>query len=316
MKSTATKIHYSHFVLLLGWVLIFFALILNIWAIEFFFVPDKTLEWPNTFYVFIFQILLGITGIIFLTVHANHNNLERYFYHTGLKKLALHTFLLLLFIDISLQVIFFLTLNHGELGLLHGLFHLNWEKNIPSTYSALQFLLAGLIALYCMKSTGSNQNQLQQGRYVWLFVAMLLFYLGVDEYFSFHEDAEVLLVKLNWIAADYDNELGGFGYAWTIVGGLFVVGIGIPLSFLFFKIFSRYHYLIYLLLLSGGVFVLGAIGMENFQVYIKAHSLNINGQYILMLEEFFEMLGVSIAIFVFICYIGEIKSQEINDLIG
>lgn len=311
MKSTTSIFRRnSRLLLLVGWALIFLSMLLNVWVIEFLFVPDHILEWPNTFYLYLAQILVGITGVISLIVHTNYDIIEKYFYQTELKELALHAFLVLLFIDILLQILFLLTVNHpgdSDLGLLYKLFHLDWEKNIPSTYSALQLILAGLIALYCMKMEGNRQDSLLQGKYVWLCVAIVLFYLGADEYFSFHEDAEMLLVKLNVISEDYDSTLGGYGYAWTIVGGLCVIGIAIPFTILFFRMFSNYRYLLYILLLSGGVFVLGAIGMENFQVYVEAHGVDIEKRYILMLEEFFEMLGVSIAIFVFIRYCGEIK---------
>jgi len=319
MNTAATTFRNSRPVLLLGRALIFLALILNVWAIEFLFVPDQMLESPNTFYVYLSQIFLGISGIICLIVHARYDALERYFYQTDLRDFALHACLFLVFINILLQFLFLSTVNHpgySDLGLLyklfHKLFHLSIEKNIPSTYSALQLILAGLIALYCMKVERKNLDSLLQGKYVWFCVAIVLFYLGVDEYFSFHEDAELLLVNLNWISADYDKQLGGFGYAWTIVGGFFAVCVGVPFSFIFFRIFSKYRYLLYLLLLSGGIYVLGAIGMENLQVYVDVHSVKIEKKYLLMLEEFFEMLGVSITIFVFIRYCGEIKSIEVQ----
>ena len=295
---------------LLGWALIVAAFFLNVRVVEVFFVPDSVLEWPNTFYVVLFQIVLGITGVIFLAIHTKHSAIKSYFSQTETKTLALHAFFFLLSINILLQVLFILTVNHpgdSDLGLLHRLFHLSREKNVPSTYSALQLILAGIAALYCMKMESKRKDSLKQLKYVWLCVAIVLFYMGVDEYFSFHEDAELLLVKINLISSDYDNELGGFGYAWTIVGGFFVVVIGVPFLFFFAMIFSNYRYLLYLLVLSGGIFVLGAIGMENFQVYIKAHSVSLDSKHILMLEEFFEMLGVSLAIFVFVRFYGEIQ---------
>ncbi len=106
-----------------------------------------------------------------------------------------------------------------------------------------------------------------------------------------------------------NNELGGFGYAWTIVMGVVVVSVGIPFLYYFLKIFTAYRYLLYVLILAGVVFVLGAIGMENFQVYIKSYGVGVNRFYILMLEEFFEMVGVSLAIFVFIRFYGELQNS-------
>ena len=243
-------------------------LLLNIWVVEFLFVPDAELEWPNTFYVYLFQILVGIIGVICLIIQATHDAIQRYFFQTEIKKLALHAFLFLFSIDILLQILFLVTVNHpgdSDLGFLYWLFHLNIEKNVPSTYSALQLILSGVAALYCMKMAGRCHDSLKQLKYTWLCVAIVLFFLGADEYFSFHEDAEFLLVKLNLISSGYDNELGGFGYAWTLVGGFFFVVIGFSFSIFFFKIFSNYRYLLSLLFLSGGIFVLGAIGMEKFR---------------------------------------------------
>ncbi len=253
-----------------GLALVFSAIFLNVWVVELLFVPDSVVEWPNTFYLYIFQIFLILSGIFFLLVFKNRNAVEAYFLETDKTKIALHAFFLLLFLDLMLQLAFMILYGkRADLGLLYRLFHLDREYNVPSTFSALQLMLAGVAAIYCMKIEDKRDEPVKFFKYVWLSVAMVLFLMGIDEYFSFHEDAELLLVNLNLMSSDYDNELGGFGYAWTIVMGVVVVSVGIPFLYYFLKIFTAYRYLLYVLILAGVVFVLGAIGMENIKVYIK-----------------------------------------------
>ena len=193
--------------------------------------------------------------------------------------------------------------------MLHKLFHLNIEKNVPSTYSAFQLVLASLASILCFKIKGNVGDPLTHFKYAWLGAALILFYMGLDEYFSFHEDAGTVLGKSNLIPSDFLMEFKQYGYAWTIVGVGLIVTLGLPLLFLFYRIFFGHRYLYYLLILSGGVFVLGAIGMENLQVYLFTHEVHMDRRYILMLEELFEMTGVSLAIFVFLRFYNE---QEPN----
>jgi hypothetical protein len=296
----------------MGWIFISVAVIVNIRTVELLFVTDQELEWPNTFYIYSAQMLSFAAGIFLLITYAYRHRIHAYLHDTPLKTLSVHFFFLLVLVDVLLQVFFALTVSHpgdGDLGLFYRLFHLDWEKNVPSTYSAIKLIIAGYAAGCCMQADKKSSIGKMPIRYIWLIVATLLILMGIDEYFSFHEDAELILVKLKIISPDYDNTLGGYGYAWTIVGMSFAVIIGLPAIFLFLKIFSKYKYLFYLLLISGFVFLWGAVGMENLQVYLRFFHPDLTATGVLMLEEFFEMMGVSLAIFVFVRYIGEEKQQ-------
>lgn len=313
MKNYIISLCNPRLIQLSGWVLISLACLLNIWLIEFLFVPDKLLEWPSTFYVYLLQFFLCLTGLTLVLIYANISAFKRYFDQTELKDLALTIFLFLVIIDILLLACFGLTVNHpgdNDLGLLFRLFHIDWEKNIPSTYSALQLLSAGFIALYCQQLEAHRQGLYRPGKYVWLGVSIVLFYMSIDEYFSLHEEMGTFIEKIKLLPTSVNYRLEGYGFTWTLVGGFFVLLIGVPCAFLFFRIFSWCRYLLYLLLLSGIMFVLGAIAMENFQVYIQDHGVNIERTYIMMLEEFFEMFAVSLAIFVFLRYAGELNTWD------
>ncbi len=226
----------------------------------------------------------------------------KYFREVPIKTKAIHLLVGLFFIDVLMQVLFAVTLNSKSV-LYNKLFHLDVEKNIPSFYSSIKLFLAGILAIDCMQVDKKGRFLKIPYRFVWLFIGVFLLLMGIDEYLSFHEDFDQILFRLKVISPAFDT-LGGYGLPWTIIGATIAAIVALPASVIYIKIFYDYKYLLFTLFTAGFIFVLGAIGAENFDMYMQAHR-GYEGHAVLMFEEFFEMIAISIVCFVFMRYRGE-----------
>ena len=175
-------------------------------------------------------------------------------------------------------------------------FNFDKEQNIPTFYSAMAlvfcFVLLFLISLEHRKS--GNKYVL------WMFLSFIFLFLGIDEISSLHE---IMGKKVR----AFLNTSGVFFFAWIIP-----YGIGIIVLLLgYIRFLKRLPRNIRnLFLLSGVIFVGGALGMEMVGGWHSERYGEENLPYSLIytLEESLEMIGVIIFIYALISYI----EQEFN----
>lgn len=230
------------------------------------------------------------------------HQLYAYLKEKNLKSLSLQVFLFLIFIDIVLQVLAYVTINH-KIAFLNRMFHLDMEMNISSIYSSAQLIFVGLVVYACMPVDKKTRVGRIQVSYVWLAIGTILVLMGLDELFSVHEGADAVLYDLK-ILEPGQSPLQDFGWLWTLVAAPLALVVGAMAAVYTYRIFSRYRHLFYMLLLAGVVFVSGAILVENFGVYFWKSTGEVSYT-IIMIEEFMEMAAVSLAAFVFLRYLGE-----------
>ncbi|WP_339923145.1 hypothetical protein [uncultured Cyclobacterium sp.] len=207
-------------------------------------------------------------------------------------------FLLLLLNFLSI----FLAINHDGSNTLESfiirLFDFNQEANIPSFFSSLQFLTASILLLVITiyKKTSGK-------KYIgWLGMTLLFFLLMVDEAVSIHEFLLGFLVeKYNSSTLFYYVSLFAFG----------LVLLGIVLIYIpFFNHLNRK--LLFSMLLSAGVFLLGAIVFETIgNNTLDTDGLSFGYRLIYTIEETLEMLGLAIFINTLNWYVA-IKMQKIS----
>lgn len=208
----------------------------------------------------------------------------------------------MLLADMLMLALYFISLKYASEPVIR-LFHVNIEKNIPSTYSALKLLLAGVVACSCAGLAGDKRISRVASRNVWMAVGTILTLMAADEYFALHEQIDTIFYQLGLVTGELP--LGGYAWPWTIIGGLSVLTVGIPLAIYMYRIFSgsRLLRLLYLLLFfAGSVFVLGAIGLEDLDYYQYAFHGSAGTNIIMGLEESLEMAAVSLVVFVFVRY--------------
>jgi hypothetical protein len=172
------------------------------------------------------------------------------------------------------------------------LFDLNIEHNIPSYYSSILLLAAGVLLL-CI-ATWARSRREPDVRY-WTGLGAIFVFLSMDEMIELHE---MLTNPLR-----YRFDLPGFlFYAWVIPYALFALTVALVYLRFLWRLPPRTRWLI---IASGAIFVLGAIGME----VATAHLLTVTSDrraYLLAehLEEFLEMAGVSLFIYGLTDYIA------------
>lgn len=127
-------------------------------------------------------------------------------------------------------------------------FDLGHEPSIPAFYSSVAMLACafGLLVLGLHDPQGGHTRR----RY-WLALAALFACLAIDENVMFHEMGTAMMERLNWS--------GPFYFSWVIPGAIFSILVALAFTPFLIDLPRRTGGLI---LLSGAVFVSGAIGME------------------------------------------------------
>jgi hypothetical protein len=190
-------------------------------------------------------------------------------------------------------VIFKHHLDNAYLIRLARVFSLDSEMNVPTFYSSLALLFcATLLIIISVSHKRSGKPSL-----AWLFLAIIFTFLSIDEISTLHE-------KLIDLSREAFNASGVFYYAWVIpYGAALVVFLVVYFRFLL----SLPKKIMILFIVSGSIFVLGALGMELVGgLHTELHGTN-NWTYSLMttFEELLEMVGIVIFIYTLLTYIVE-----------
>ncbi len=207
---------------------------------------------------------------------------------------------LLLALDLAMGVLFLLTRNSPSVGLMRA-FHLDVEYNVPSTYSTLQLILAGVFAFKCARVDRERRLGGVRASTVWLAISAVLMIMAADEFFAIHERSDYLLYGLY---GRYPSlaQLGGYAWPWTVFGFILAVAVAVPMARYTWRIFAGRRRYFFLLALAGLIFVVAAAGIEDFDVYMLHFHAGFKEDYVTLVEEVLEMVAVSLAAFVFVAY--------------
>ncbi|MBD3629487.1 hypothetical protein [Cyclobacterium sp.] len=206
-------------------------------------------------------------------------------------------------------ILFLLVLNMVSLWIQHAveekrplhdffirLFDFNQEANVPAFFSSLLLLMAsGLLFLIYFNKKKKNRKSIG-----WLGLALVFVFLSLDEATQIHE-------FLIGHSREYFDASGYLYYAWIIpysAGLLLLALIYIPF---FWRLDKK---MLILMILSGVIFIAGAIGME----MMGGNEINNSGfglRYMIYysVEETLEMIGVSIFIYSLIWYLSVKKNK-------
>lgn len=194
--------------------------------------------------------------------------------------------------------VFIEVLENSVLWRLLTLFDVDYEANFPTYYSSLLLLLSSLLLMYIASATKADRGKYHTH---WLGLAATFLFLATDEILQLHE---MLIEPLRAIL----DTSGFLFYAWVI-----------PYAFLLLLVGLLYlRFLAYLpkrirnlFLLSGAVYVGGALGFEMIVGYIMTSNIVTDTRTLyalttlsLHLEELLEMLGTALFIYSLILYIG------------
>lgn len=179
---------------------------------------------------------------------------------------------------------------------VHGLvalFDFDTEKNIPTFYSTFALLFVSVLLLFITLV----HKKLNSSYLPWLGLAIIFLFLSLDEFVSIHERITTPVSKLLITSGQVHPA------AWTIPYG---VGLVVLIIVYFRFLMDLPKRIRKLFLLSGTIFVAGAIGFEFFGGrHVKLYGEdNLMFSLFYTCEEFLEMLGIVFFIYTLLSYIA------------
>ncbi len=175
---------------------------------------------------------------------------------------------------------------------LAPLFYFDKEKNIPSLYSSLLLLSAGLLNYFIASVYQARKLPYR----AWLGLAVIMCFLGIDEFATLHEELTPL-VRMSL------GTSGIFYYAWVIPYGIGVLIFGITYLRFLYHLPPRTRKLF---ILAGSLYVFGALGFELagglYDEIYPGHSGFLHAL-LITCEEIFEMVGMTTFVYALLDYI-------------
>lgn len=205
---------------------------------------------------------------------------------------------ILIFISYGFDLFYYVT-DHDYIFGFRPLFNINTEMNIPSIFSALAILCSSML-LFALH-VRCRKSHMHEHRF-FLFFGFVFLFLAFDEAFSIHER---LWIITEWLGLAGSSSL--LHYAWVLPGSIFVALV----FFLSIKFLRQTDAVTRnLMLLSGFIFVGGAVGFEILSGFYldKNPDAFSNGPSIIYytivtIEEALEMLGIAVFIYTLLRYV-------------
>ena len=196
---------------------------------------------------------------------------------------------------------YFLDLDEAGFRLVQ-LFWIDSEGNIPTLFAFATLLSAALLLAFIARLRRQAQDRYSRH---WAVMAWVFVYLALDEGAAIHErTVEPVRWLLNQTSLP-SIEFFEIGPAWIILGAVFVLVFAFSYLRFLLHLPARTRYL---MILSGVIFVTGALGFE-----ILSHSYAVthgqeNAVYALLatVEESLEMLGIALFLYTLLLHIGSI----------
>lgn len=173
---------------------------------------------------------------------------------------------------------------------------LHTESAIPTWFAVV--LLAFNILLLVLIATAVRQAR-TGSPFPWLALAAVIAFLSMDEMLGLHERAGALLGR-HFIAR------GALTFPWVVAGAIFAAAVALAFSGFLLRLPRRTARLF---LISGGIYVGGALGIEVIEGATVA-AIGFGGLYYLevLVEEVMEMLGQAIFAFALLDHLGRSRT--------
>lgn len=182
-----------------------------------------------------------------------------------------------------------------------GWFDFNGEGNFPTLYSALLFFISAML-LYLITI---NEHQ-EKRKIKWRILCIVFIYLGVDEGVIIHEKFISIVRSFFEFLEISPSDL--FHYGWIIPYGIIFIVLGIYLLDFLKNLPLKTRKLF---ILSGLIFVIGALGFEMLGGRQDKLYGRDNLAYVVYytFEEFLEMTGLIVFIYSLVGYLKYVKGQ-------
>ncbi len=182
--------------------------------------------------------------------------------------------------------------DHDHMFGLVPLFDFNTENNIPTFYSAVALMFSAVLLLFI----GLSHKKSNEPYISWLGLSFIFAFLSIDEISVIHEK---LINPTRELLSTSAMSL----HAWVIPYGIAAILIAAIFSRFLLNLPNRYKRLF---ILSGAIFIGGAVGMEILGGLQIDHNGWDNMLYsaLYTIEETLEMLGIALFIYSLLSYIS------------
>ena len=224
----------------------------------------------------------------------------------------------LFLICIAIEVAFVLldiTVNRwqwSETGSIRRLFNIAREDGLASWFAVTQTIFVSLIAwlIYALTTVRDVRRHQRAG---WLFVALFFTYMAVDDGAEVHERIGTAISNSS-VVRFFPS------YAWQVLFGPIFIAVGIFLLYFLWKELRRApdRWRLIFAISSFGVAVIMDFveGLENGYLWFEkmlGWSVQNVEHYSKSIEEFIEMVGMSLFLIIFLAYIPQLsKSISFN----
>lgn len=213
------------------------------------------------------------------------------FSNIGAKKFLI----ILISIEIFFVIMHFIdVLFEQQIWIIHNMFNLNRDLSLPALFSSMQLFLVGII--WFMIARKSRDQSLPSEIFLSILGAGFIF-LSIDEGIRIHENITLLLKHIEWIP----RFKGDHGIWIPIYLSLILIFFLIMYKE-FLSIWKQFRYEAILMATGLVIFLAGAVGMEiiAYQFLMDSSSsplLSLLWYVEVAVEEFFEMIGISLILY-------------------
>ncbi|PCJ68743.1 MAG: hypothetical protein COA62_12950 [Rhodobiaceae bacterium] len=176
-------------------------------------------------------------------------------------------------------------------------FELDAERNVGAWYSSALMVLIAVCAFFNWQM---NRHRTDIVSYSWLLISVVFFALSVDETAGFHEVVDVPLRETFELT-------GAFYNPWIFFGAFFVVVFAaVLMPFLL----SLPRMIAALFVVSGAIYVGGALGLEPFDAYFEYTYGEGSFPHIVstIIEETLEMIGLTLFLHANLIYMADTRT--------
>lgn len=167
----------------------------------------------------------------------------------------------------------------------------NTEKNLPSVFSSLLHFSSCLLLL----QIGLSKKRVLRTKFFWFFLSFFFLFTSLDELLRIHE-------KVGLAFSEAFETSGIFLFSWVIP---YAIGLVMIFLFIMRPLFSLDKVTLRNFIISGSLFLFGAIGVEIFSGwYFEKFQLDLTQLFVLpdafilsTIEELLEMIAVSYFIY-------------------
>lgn len=203
--------------------------------------------------------------------------------------------IILIAIEIFFVIMHFIDVIFGQqVWIIHNMFALNRDISLPALFSSIQLFFVGIV--WFMIASGSRQQSLPSRIFLSLLGSGFIF-LSIDEAIRIHENITLILKHIEWIP----RFKGDHGIWIPIYLSLILIFFLITYKN-FLAIWKQFRHEAILMVTGVVIFLAGAVGMEiiAYQFLMDSSSsplLSLLWYVEVAVEEFFEMIGISLILY-------------------